>query len=342
MIDFKETTIDKLLFARFSNSDTGFASDVLSNFGDQENEDILKRILLKPFSASITTLEFSHAVDLAHNVLFSLSKAIYNDESFSGNSKKILKHLSSVSTHPNIKDGDVFIVKYDDLKYGKYHHQGLGIYKIENKETYVEVMTSGARKGEMNFKKGIGEKSIDKGCLILFTEEPYTVFIVDRVSSSTDYWMKDFVSASFKNDNVGNTFEYLQIAKDFITEEIPSNFEVSKTDQIDLLNRSIAYFKTNDTFDKRNFQKEVFFHPEIVSAYKNYSSKYCKENDVDLMDNFSISPDVVKRQARVFKSVLKLDKNFHIYIHGDKNLIEKGYDKNKGMKYYKVYFKEEI
>ena len=40
-------------------------------------------------------------------------------------------------------------------------------------------------------------------------------------------------------------------------------------------------------------------------------------------------------------SVLKLDKNFHIYIHGDKKLIEKGFDDGKAMSFYKVYFKEE-
>ncbi|MGN6534001.1 MAG: nucleoid-associated protein, partial [Ginsengibacter sp.] len=58
-------------------------------------------------------------------------------------------------------------------------------------------------------------------------------------------------------------------------------------------------------------------------------------------DSFIISDTAVKKQARVYKSVLKLDKNFHIYIHGNKELIEKGYDEGMKMSYYKVYFKEE-
>jgi hypothetical protein len=45
---------------------------------------------------------------------------------------------------------------------------------------------------------------------------------------------------------------------------------------------------------------------------------------IDREDGFSISAEAVKKQSRVFKSVLKLDKNFHIYIHGDKELIERG------------------
>jgi len=48
----------------------------------------------------------------------------------------------------------------------------------------------------------------------------------------------------------------------------------------------------------------------------------------------------VKKQARIFKTVLKLDKNFRIYIHGNRELIEQGVEKD-GRKYYKIYFEQE-
>jgi hypothetical protein len=64
-------------------------------------------------------------------------------------------------------------------------------------------------------------------------------------------------------------------------------------------------------------------------------------NEIELPDNFDISVQAVKKQVRVFKSVLKLDKNFHVYIHGDKSLIEKGVDEKTGKKYYKIYYDEE-
>jgi hypothetical protein len=41
----------------------------------------------------------------------------------------------------------------------------------------------------------------------------------------------------------------------------------------------------------------------------------------------------------VLKSVIKLDKNVHIYIHGNRDVVEQGED-GKG-KYYKIYYKEE-
>ena len=43
----------------------------------------------------------------------------------------------------------------------------------------------------------------------------------------------------------------------------------------------------------------------------------------------------------MFKGVLKLDKNFHIYIHGNRELIEQGIDKD-GRKFYKIYFEREL
>jgi len=61
---------------------------------------------------------------------------------------------------------------------------------------------------------------------------------------------------------------------------------------------------------------------------------------MEVSDNFDISKQAVKKQARVFKSVLKLDKNFHIYIHGNRDLIEQGVD-NNGRKFYKIYYEEE-
>ena len=72
----------------------------------------------------------------------------------------------------------------------------------------------------------------------------------------------------------------------------------------------------------------------------NFDEGYRRDNEIDISNNFDISTQAVKKQARAFKSVLKLDKNFHIYIHGDKELIEQGVEKD-GRKYYKIYYKDE-
>ena len=88
------------------------------------------------------------------------------------------------------------------------------------------------------------------------------------------------------------------------------------------------------------FEKEVFQHPEMIESFRSFDQSYRQENEIDVADNFEISAQAVKKQARVFKSVLKLDKNFHIYIHGNKELIERGTDPD-GRKFYKIYYERE-
>ena len=84
----------------------------------------------------------------------------------------------------------------------------------------------------------------------------------------------------------------------------------------------------------------MLHHEALIESFQNYNEKYAKENEIELVDGFDISAQAVKKQARVFKSVLKLDKNFHVYIHGNRELIEQGVDAD-GRKYYKLYFENE-
>ena len=99
-------------------------------------------------------------------------------------------------------------------------------------------------------------------------------------------------------------------------------------------------FKNNETFEQEDFEREIFKAPELIESYKKFDTEYRETNELEIEDSFGISGQAVKKQARIFKSVLKLDKNFHVYIHGDRELIEQGVD-NQGRKYYKLYYDEE-
>jgi hypothetical protein len=61
---------------------------------------------------------------------------------------------------------------------------------------------------------------------------------------------------------------------------------------------------------------------------------------INIAEEFPISPAAVKKTQRHFKSIIKLDKNFHIYIHGDRKMLEQGQDE-KG-KFYMLYFDKEV
>jgi len=341
MIEIDEAIIRKLIYHRINlDGSKSPLSDTLFDSKNEEHEEVLKKIFLKPFLSNATTFEFKHEINLELNPLFKLSQSIFEDDNFIANSKDICQHLKTVSKHQNIKDGDLFIMKVDDIKLNNKFYEALGIYKIENKESFIETSAYGIGDAGLNFKKGIGTKRLDKACLILFTEKPYTILVIDNATIETDYWQNEFIKTDLKKDNVNNTSQFLTLAKTFVAEQFPMDFEVSKADQIDLLNRSVEYFKSHESFDKREFEQEVFQDKKIIKSFQNFDSSYRQENEIEIADDFSISLQAVKKQARVFKNVLKLDKNFHIYIHGKRELIEQGVEKD-GRKFYKIYFENE-
>ena len=341
MIEFNQVVIENLIFHKVGNENhESFTNNFEIEFmSGEENEETLRKIFLKPFGNSSATHEFKHDINLDLNPLFSLSKDIFSGDDFISKSQDIHQHLISVSKHPNIKNGDFFVMKFSNIKLGNTICEGLGVYKVENKENFIET-NSNSESLEFNFKKGIGTKRLDKACLILFTEEPFTVFIIDNASSETDYWKNEFINVTYKKDHVNSTNQFLELTKEFITEQIPNEYDITKADQIDLLNRSVEYFKTNETFDKKEFEDTVFQENEIIDSFRSFDETYQENSDLELADSFEISAQAVKKQARIFKSVLKLDKNFHIYIHGNKELIQQGTESD-GRKFYKIYYTEE-
>jgi hypothetical protein len=101
------------------------------------------------------------------------------------------------------------------------------------------------------------------------------------------------------------------------------------------------YFKTKEQFNLQEFADEVIHHPEVVDSFMDYKRHFESNRKYVIDEEFDIHLAAVKKQQKVFKSVLKLDKNFHVYIHGRQDLLERGYDETVGKKYYKLYFDEE-
>lgn len=278
------------------------------------------------------------------NPVYQFVKSIFEDKSsFIEQTQNCSRMLYDKSNHPKIKGGELQIAYFKGCAINGKTVDAIGFFKSENKETFLKVLTS--KVGfDLESEKGIGVKRLDKGCLIFNTKEKdgYLVSVVDNTNRGEEaqYWKDEFLGVQPIRNEFHQTNEFLGIAKNFVTKQLSEEFEVSKADKIDLLNRSVGYFKTHENFDKKEFEKEVFQDTGIIKSFRNFDTTYREENEIELTDNFEISPQAVKKQAKVFKSVLKLDKNFHIYIHGDKELIEQGVEKD-GRKYYKIYYKDE-
>jgi len=223
-------------------------------------------------------------------------------------------------------------------------HKAIGIFKSENKEAYLKVYTEASGLGVNYEEKAININKLDKGVVIVNVEEEegYKVLCIDQTNGSEAvYWKDDFLKLKTRNDNYQQTGNLMKVYKNFVNDKIDEVFDMDKADKIDLMNRSMNYFKTKETFVEDEFNEEVIGNPDAISLFKDYKSNFEDEFETPFQSNFDIAAPAVKKMASSYKSVLKLDKNFHIYVHGKRELLEKGYDEDKGMNYYKLYFENE-
>ena len=354
---FEASSITTVAIHRVGNKDTS-EGYILSDKPVKLSEalqDLLINYFISPFKAE----EYYHLYDddnLELNEIYQAACRVFDEpDSLMEVSRSIAKRLYDSCTHPNIKSGDLFVVYFSECQINGEDTQAIGIFKSENKSQFLKVLhdeeewsresgnESASAVFRMDIDKGIDISKLDKGALIfnLERDKGFIVSVVDSTNRSQDavYWKDSFLHICQRQDEYYNTHQVMQAYKKFVTDELPQQYEVSKADQADLLNRSVSFFKQNDNFDMDDFARDVIGQPEVIDSFKQYREQYEQENDVQLPETFGISEGAVKKQARSYRSVIKLDKNFHIYVHGDRKLIEQGEDE-KG-KFYKVYYNEE-
>lgn len=309
--------------------------------------DDIKNLLTHYF---VTSFKFTEYFNLYHDSDVSLnevyvyaSKIFDNPATLHGESVNLAKHLYDQSTHPNIKSGEFYVVHFKDCVVEGKAIDAIGLFKSENKDTFLKVYPSEGN-FEIESEQGININKLDKGAIIFNTDQEngYVVSLIDNTNKGNDarYWIDDFLHVRQRQDNYYNTNGVMTMYKNFVTKEFPNQFEdATKADQADLLNRSVQFFKDKDKFDINEFTSEVLEQPKVIDSFNQFKSNYQQERDVEISDSFDISDSAVKKQARAYKSVIKLDKNFHIYVHGGRDKIEQGEDERG--RYYKVYYDEE-
>ena len=311
---------------------------------EDELRELLSSYFFMPFLRSSEYYNFTHETDINLNEAFVYASQIFdNPESLYEQSVNLAKHLYEQSVHPKIKGGEFYTVYFKDCIWDGKTVDAVGLFKSENKDTFLKVYPAGDG-FNIESEKGVNINKLDKGCLIFNTEREngYVVAVVDNTNRGVEarYWIDDFLHVQPRRDEYHDTHNVLSLCKNFVTKELPQQFEMSKADQADLLNRSVQFFKNNDNFSLQDFANEVMEQPDVIESFTNYRETFQREQEVAIADNFTISDSAVKKQSRRFRSVIKLDKNFHIYVHGNRELIEQGTDE-KGRKFYKIYYDEE-
>lgn len=80
------------------------------------------------------------------------------------------------------------------------------------------------------------------------------------------------------------------------------------------------------------------FGRESVGDIKAYQEEYQEVNDMKFDGRITGVKEAVKRQSLSRLITVKLDSNFDIKIMGGEEYIENGYDEERGMKYYKLFY----
>lgn len=347
MLDYTNCNIEKVSVYHVGNKTNG--EDLILPQNDLDISDLrLREMLLKYFVPAFKETEFFTFTftneDFTLNPIYNFACQVFdNKKSFSRNGQNIAKHLYERSIHPQIKSGDLFVALISDVAIDDELTSVIGIFKSENRHPFFHVAASD-KDISLSYLEGISLEKLDKACLIIDSDrgDGLKVCIVDKSNRSLEaqYWRDDFLMLKEKSDGYHFTNEVLTIAKKYVTKQLSEEFEVSKADQIDLLNRSMEYFKSNDSFDKKEFEKTVFQDQGMIKSFRKFNDEYRNEHSLNELDDFDISKSAVKKQNRAFKNVLRLDRNFDIYIHGNRELIEQGVERD-GRKYYKIYFEHE-
>jgi hypothetical protein len=311
------------------------------HLGDENIHELLCTYFLGNFNVPEFYSFTADEDEFAKNPMYQIADEMFRDpESFHKNSIAIAELLASVTQNPNIKSGDLYVAFIESIQLDEFTADCIGIFKSENKESYLKL--SGIF--DLRADQGLNPKKLDKGCLIINTgrDQGYKVLVVDNTNrTDAHFWKENFLAVKPWSDAFHHTSTFMQMTQQYIEDKLGDEFAVSKADKIDLLNRSVDFFKSREAFDKAEFETSVLGDPDVIESFRNFGKNSMANKEIDAIDHFEISAPAVKATARIFKSVLKLDKNFHIYIHGGREQIEKGYDEVTGRHYYKLYFNSE-
>ena len=309
---------------------------------DDEMKEVLEDFFLSGFKSEEQFQFYSDAY-LANNIVYSSVSEIFEDNAkFLWESENIAKHLFEIAENPRVQGGELFMIFFEGEESDAGKIDKIGIFKTEKKEMFLKVNAKENDAYELDKDFGISLNKPDKGALIYNNdkEEGFVLSVFDNnKSGDIYYWFEDFLKVKQRDNDYFHTQETLTVYKDFITKQLPQEFEVSKADQAEFLNKSLEYFKEKEQFDFEDFTKTVLQDEHVIESFGNYKSECEQDMQIALSEDFPIHQTAVKKQQRHFKSIIKLDKNFHIYIHGDRKMLETGAD-DKG-KYYRLYYEEE-
>ena len=308
---------------------------------------LLKEYFFKAFREKEENYyQFAHEVDLEYNELYNFATEIFaNPTQIHEVSKKITSHLFEQSNHPHIKNGEVYVAYFTNTSIQNNVVDAIGIFKSEIKTDFLQFEEQEDNL-EMVLQQGINLNKLDKGCIIFNfkKEEGYKILSVDSNRYDSKYWLEHFLNVDVFQDETFMTKKYLQFCKDFAKEVVlPAE---DKKEEVLFMNRAVNHFAKNDAFEETAFLNEVLDNPDLIPEFKNYKVDRGAKYSIEDVSSFPIANAAVTDIRKKLRNVIELDTNIQIKLdfvnpESAEKFVEKGWDEEKQMYYYLVYFNKE-
>jgi hypothetical protein len=347
MIEFKRAELEFMSIHHVGNNANG-EPIILSERPIRFTDTKAKKDFMGFFNRSLKGegyYQFRKTDAVKINDVFSLVKDLFEDPSlFHKTSLKIANKLYEQGVHPSVKSGELLIVYFSNMMVDGEESDAIGLFKTEQKDDFIKFYE---RSGEFDFELDSGYffDKADKAALILNSDQKNNLKVVVYEKSVytffPTYWTEDFLNLTRKHDSYFKTQSFLDSCKNFCEDVLTPENNVSKLEQQWMINRSMSYLLDKEKVELDTFETEVIQEPEMINAFREYRDNYNKINKIPNVSSFEISEPAIRSNKKYLRSVLKLDKNFHVYVHAKHDTIERGYDEEKGMHFYKLYFNNE-
>ena len=349
MINLFNAHIENLSIHRVGNKSRNeaiFLSESPYGLND-EIVPLLKEYFFKSFREKEENyFQFAHEVDLEYNEMFNFATEVFtNPSSIHDVSKKITNHLFEQSNHPHIKNGEVYVTYLTNVSIDNNVVDAIGIFKSELRTDFLQFEEKNSSL-EMILQEGINLNKLDKGCLIFNykKEEGYKILTVDSNRYDARYWLEHFLSVDAFQDENFMTKKYLKFCQEFAKEVVfPAE---DKKQEVMFMNRAVNHFAKNDEFEETAFLNDVMDNPDLIPEFKSYKADRGEKYSIEDVTSFPIANAAVTDVRKSIKNVINLDTNIQIKLdfinpESAEKFVEKGWDEEKQMYYYLVYFNKE-
>lgn len=305
------------------------------------SDDMVKKLIIglyHKFSLEVP-YEFSNSgTDQSHGASNLIQQNLNQQRSFQEISVELADLYLESYEAGNLKAGYLILLELENIMIDDIACSGVGILRSHESEEFLSPRRMN-QSIDIDVLQGVSLKNLEINCLIVHedsTKNAQVFFKNTGIGFKNNFFMDQYLKVVPIINEYHHTQGQINMYKSFVENEMDSKIE-----KLNKINDSIQYLNQHDNFQISDFEEEVIKDPETIGSFQEFRQNFSDENNIELSDDFIISRNAVKNNTRYVRNVIKLDKNFHVYVHGNRQYIVKGYDEEKDLYYYQIYFKEE-